>query len=272
MYYKKKEEEILNRINKSQITFLSFEKQKDMKDVLHLQDQYSKKLQIQELDKIQEKNFKIDTEKALVIVAYKMEKFSNIHIVCKQLPQGNMISHYFVTASVFIVSIKPIFQLHNIEPSFEIPYALLYTKKFLNAYVNVYIQEKSIFYAKYTNERILKDIDYFYETNILTSRLAIVIYKIYKLDFNVSDTKVGKLFAKIYGKSKPYNNKKFAIQNTKGYYLHNIIQCLQIREDIAISIFQTDQNINITQIAKITKLTVLHVQYLLYQSINSRYY
>jgi len=66
-------------------------------------------------------------------------------------------------------------------------------------------------------DRIYTDIEYYKSSFMLTSRLAIFIYKLCLLDANASDKEIGEYFKGIYGKSKVLNNKKFNIVNTRGY-------------------------------------------------------
>jgi hypothetical protein len=84
-----------------------------------------------------------------------------------------------------------------------------------------------------TTETILGDIDFLVNKSILTSRLAIFIYKICTFEYNASDKEIGLYFSKYYGRSKVINNKKFGIINTKGYAIGLNIHEQQIRLDIA---------------------------------------
>jgi len=69
----------------------------------------------------------------------------------------------------------------------------------------------------------------------LTSRLGIFIYKICTFFHDATDKKIGLYYSQKLGKSKPYNNKRFNIKNTKGYFVNNIQQRKEhkIRSEIA---------------------------------------
>jgi len=84
-----------------------------------------------------------------------------------------------------------------------------------------------------TIETILGDIDFLEHKFILTSRLAIFIYKICTFDYNASDKEIGLYFSKYYGRSKNFNNKNFGVKNSKGYAIGLNIQEEQIKLDIA---------------------------------------
>ena len=84
-----------------------------------------------------------------------------------------------------------------------------------------------------TIEIILGDIEFLVNKSILTSRLAIFIYKICTFEYDASDKEIGLYFSKYYGRSKVINNKKFGVINSKGYAIGVNIHEQQIRLDIA---------------------------------------
>ncbi len=95
---------------------------------------------------------------------------------------------------------------------------LSYTESFIQRKEHKKIMRQLL--GKYNIARLKKDIEYLKKHAILTSRLGIMMYKITKWDFNISDTKIGKYYAeKTKRKSKIYNNKEFEIKNTKGYFI-----------------------------------------------------
>jgi len=84
------------------------------------------------------------------------------------------------------------------------------------------------------NETILRDIEFLQHRAILTSRLAIFIYKICTFDYDASDKIIGLYFSKYYGRSRVVNGKSFGVENVKGYIIKDInFQEQQIRNDIA---------------------------------------
>jgi len=85
-----------------------------------------------------------------------------------------------------------------------------------------------------TNETIINDIDFLQYRSILTSRLAIFIYKICTFHYTASEKEIGLYFAKYYGRSKVVNGKAFGVINVKGYIIKNLhLQEQQIKLDIA---------------------------------------
>ena len=114
---------------------------------------------------------------------------------------------------------------------------------------------------KYKIDVIENDIWYFKNTGILTSRLAIVMYRIYILDFDSSDTKVGRFFSKIFGKSKPCNDKKHSIKNVKGYKVaDNAIDLFILEERVQIATRLKMMNIEDGIISQATGLTINDVR------------
>jgi len=104
-------------------------------------------------------------------------------------------------------------------------------------------------YTSITIERILGDIDFLVNKSILTSRLAIFIYKICTFDYDASDKEIGLYFSKYYGRSKVINNKKFGIINTKGYAIGLNMHEQQIRLDIAKKLKESGVDKNIISFA-----------------------
>jgi len=97
-----------------------------------------------------------------------------------------------------------------------------------------------------SNETILKDIEFLQYRGLLTSRLAIIIYKICTFNFNASDKTVGLYFFKYYGRSKVLNDKNFGVVNVKGYIVKDInFQEQRIRSDIANNLYMLGVNTDI---------------------------
>ena len=74
-------------------------------------------------------------------------------------------------------------------------------------------------FSSLTIDTIVNDIDYFKKYNVLTSRLAIFIYKICTFKLFDSDKEIGAFYTKQFGKSKVSNNKSCNISNVKAYHL-----------------------------------------------------
>ena len=126
----------------------------------------------------------------------------------------------------------------------------------------------------YTNDDYLKstycDIETLKTDNILTSRLAVVIYRIALLDFTASPTKIGRYFHEMSGsKSKTFNknnkrittiNYDLAKKNFKAYDLSVNEAEIAIRKEIAQNlIILSNGDLDPTMIAEATKLTIKEV-------------
>lgn len=83
------------------------------------------------------------------------------------------------------------------------------------------IQSNRKCYHEIFERHVEKDINYFLQKEILTSRLAIAIYKSSTLDFLATNTKIGNFFSKKFGtKSKTHRSNKetFKAYNLKLFY------------------------------------------------------
>jgi hypothetical protein len=99
-----------------------------------------------------------------------------------------------------------------------------------------------------SNETLLNDIEFLEHRGILTSRLAIFIYKICTFDYNASDKIIGLYFSKYYGRGKVINGKDFGVVNVKGYIVKNInFQELKIRNEIANKLYELGVHSNIIE-------------------------
>jgi len=120
----------------------------------------------------------------------------------------------------------------NID-QYNITQAISYTKSFILNFLN-YENKNDFTFGKrtvelilfrnrstLTKERMNQDVEYFEENSILTSRLAIFVYKVCTYDFDSSDKLIGQYFAREFGSSNVYNNKKFKIANTRCYITSN---------------------------------------------------
>ncbi len=121
-----------------------------------------------------------------------------------------------------------------------------YLKQFIANFL-CYANNKSIQIYLYRNmrnmslETILEDIEFLKHRMILTSRLAIFIYKICTFNYSTSDKTIGLYFSKYYGRSRIVNNKSFGVTNVKGYIIKGInFTEEQLRYDIAIKLKQLD--------------------------------
>lgn len=131
------------------------------------------------------------------------------------------------------------------------PFTVLSNFRMLEYFISIFIDSKPNFIFRFTQnsireylyrgkysiniDRIKNDIDYYYATSFLTSRLAIFIYKICNFEPSASDKNIGEYYAKEFGKSITLNNKKFSISNTKGYPTKqfNYQDRYTLREEIA---------------------------------------
>lgn len=107
-------------------------------------------------------------------------------------------------------------------------------------------------------DKIKLDIAYFERESVLTSRLSIIIYKIFTFDFYTSDTKIGKLFANHFGKSKLFNCKNFHIKNTRGYKIPNFQNTeFNIRFQIADNLYYREKCQDLQMISRVVDIGIL---------------
>jgi len=107
---------------------------------------------------------------------------------------------------------------------------------------------------------IINDIRYLKHEKILTSRLAIFIYKICTFDFNATDKFVGLFYKRaLQNTSKSRNSKKYNINNVKGYDVFNLmpVEELNIRTQIAKNLL----NLNYYYTQNIASATGLNIDY-----------
>ena len=182
----------------------------------------TKNQDIIELDKITGVNH--DTSKKVILTAYT-GKIEKLHFYADKIDK---IMYYRIMDFRNYPSSNPItfnfqWRTFNISAS-NFPFIISFIEFFIDIYFDNFKYQKPLllFSNGYDINRIKKDIAYFKNSAVLTSRLAIFIYKICKWNFNISKTKVGKEFALYYNKSKVYNDKKFDIKNTKAYFIHTM--------------------------------------------------
>lgn len=187
-----------------------------------------------ELEKI--KNISHDTSKKVILTTYS-GKIENLHFYADSIDK---IMYYRILDFQKAAVSNPItfnFQWtnFNISPS-NFLFIVRYIEDFIYIYFDNFKYQKPLFLFSNGHDinRIKKDIEYFKNSAVLTSRLAIFIYKICRWDFNISKTKVGKEFALYYNKSKVYNDKKFDIKNTKAYFIHTMSDYSIIEERLRI--------------------------------------
>ena len=147
---------------------------------------------------------------------------------------------------------------------FTVVMQLEYVENFIKTFFDNDRGEKPLFLLSNGHDinRIKKDIAYLKDSTVLTSRLAIFLYKVCTWNFNISSTKVGKIFALHYKRSKNYNDKKFDIKNAKGYVIHAMhdykIQEERIR--IAKYLLYNSANCNLYILSQATHIPVEQLQ------------
>lgn len=195
-------------------------------------------------------NFKIYDDLVFYFIQFYTEEEQY-----KYKSSSSIINFYFE-------KIEPIIILNNIN---KVEY-----------FINVFIEPNSDFLLKFNNYsineyffrnkdkidlyRIKTDIEYLKSTFILTSRLAIFIYKFSKFEPYTNEKKIGEYFAKYFGKSKIFNNKKFSISNTKGYKIESYSYQTNnnLREEIAFKLL--DCNVPTETILFATNIDVTKIQ------------
>ena len=209
---------------------------------------YESSLYIDKITKINKKSLEENKNKS--ILAYTT---SNINFAWFD----NFKSTNYEFVFLQINRIEDIYNIHNI-PLVPIYYLskldtslILNDIRILEYFINIFIDPKSDFIFKFNQgsikeylyrgkysidiDRIKEDIKYYKSTFLLTSRLAIFIYKICKFEPLASEKYIGIYYANIFKKSRTFNNKEFSISNTKGYPTkqQNYQDRYSLREEIA---------------------------------------
>lgn len=248
---------IENNIPNNQILILGYNDKNNEKIKLFeksIKDSFSKyesSLYIDKITKINKKSLEENKNKS--ILAYTT---SNINFAWFD----NFKSTNYEFVFLQINRIEDIYNIHNI-PLVPIYYLskldtslILNDIRILEYFINIFIDPKSDFIFKFNQtsikeylyrgkysidiDRIKEDIKYYKSTFLLTSRLAIFIYKICKFEPLASEKYIGIYYANIFKKSKTFNNKEFSISNTKGYPTkqQNYQDRYSLREEIAIKL------------------------------------
>lgn len=248
----------LNNIPNNQILILGYNEksedknnekiklfEKSIKDSFSI---YERSIYIDKITKINKKSLEENKNKS--ILAYTT---SNINFAWFD----NFRSMNYEFVFVQINRIEDICNIHNIplQPIYYLsksdPYIILNEISIVEYFINIFIDPKSDFIFKFNQnsikeylyrgkysidiDRIKEDIKYYKSTFLLTSRLAIFIYKICKFEPLASEKYIGIYYANIFKKSKTFNNKEFSISNTKGYPTkqQNYQDRYSLREEIA---------------------------------------
>jgi len=146
------------------------------------------------------------------------------------------------------------FYLQNLDP-LDIIYNISYAKYFISSFLDyernndLSFNQQSIKLFLFRNiqtitiDTMLNDIKYLEHSSILTSRLAIFLFKICTFYCNATDKEIGTYYAsKLKIRSRVYNNKRFNISNTKGYYIKNMQQRTENNVKINIASYLLNKN------------------------------
>lgn len=216
--------------------------EKSIKDSFSI---YERSIYIDKITKINKKSLEENKNKS--ILAYTT---SNINFAWFDNFKSMNYEFAFVQINriedIYNIPLQPIYYLTKLDP-----YIILNDISIVEYFINIFIDPKSDFIFKFNQnsikeylyrgkysidiDRIKEDIKYYKSTFLLTSRLAIFIYKIYKFEPLASEKYIGIYYANKYKKSKTFNNKEFSISNTKGYPTKPFIyqDRYSLREEIA---------------------------------------
>lgn len=140
---------------------------------------------------------------------------------------------------------------------------------FKDSSINVILNQTTYTLAAFF-QRLKEDIDFFKKSNFLPSRLAVVIYRLNKLDFYATTTKTGRYFSSILAnKSKTINEKKakelgvtnkdLIFKNFKAYDFNDDIH-KSIRVEIAQKLKLLDlDSLDDKTIAEVTGLSTIDI-------------
>lgn len=271
-----------NRIN-PEILLISFQDKKFSKQFI--EDDFIKNCEdliITSLGKLTKKHLNNKKNTNIILIENKEILFGNLKIF-----QEENIEILFYRIFNFS-EIRDYFELYNInfrkpeirydeqhyfylkkQPLNNITDNVKYAKYFISTFLD-YKSSNHLSFSTYTIklfllrnsntitiDTILNDIQYFENIGVLTSRLGIFIYKICTFFHDATDKEIGLYYSKKLGKSKPYNNKRFNIKNTKGYLVNIKEQTeeYKIRSEIA-SYLLKHTNLDRNSISEATKLSI----------------
>lgn len=246
--------------NKMTNMLLDFSSKKNYTDFL----EYPKNEDVVELDKV--KNISQEIRGRIILLTY-IGKIEKLHFYADKL---NIITHYKIidfqkATDSTLINLKFQWKFFNIF-SLNFVSIMQCIEDFIETYFENFKSEKPLFLfsSRHDINRIKKDIEYLKYSAVLTSRLAIFIYKICTWDFNISSTKVGKKFALHYNKSRIYNNKKFDIKNTKGYLIYTMHDYRIMEERIRIvkHLLYNNANCNLYTLSEATNIPLNQLEVL----------
>lgn len=258
---------IINLISKINAdVLLDFNSKKEM----HYFLEYTNDNTIFELSKIEKTIEEVPAKIILVTESGQIQKLSLL------ANKKSKINHYEVSFSMILPMILPMISpmifkflwifFESSQLYFDFIFCFRYVESFVQTYFDNTKSKKPVFLLSngHNIDRIKKDIEYFKNSAVLTSRLAIFIYKICRWNFNISGTKVGTFFAYHYNKSKNYNNKEYDIKNVKGYHvsamnMHIIMEeririIMEERIRIARYLLENNANCDLNIIAQATQI------------------
>lgn len=256
-----------NIIN-TEILLLNFKNKDDAKKLLESNFlKNNKNLLVTSLQKLNKKDLNSMNKRSIILVAGKEISFGhlgifkdeNIKILFSGITNLNQLENYIVFSNSSIQ--KPIilfqdshhFYLRNLDPS-TIVYNVNYTKYFISTFLD-YEEDNDLSFNQQsvklfllrnvhsiTIDTILNDIKYFEFTGVLTSRLAIFIYKMCTFYYDATDKEIGTFYAYMLGTSRVYNNRRFGISNTKGYLVQDINQKIEYNIKVKIASYLVNHN------------------------------
>lgn len=208
----------------------------------------------------------LSTKKFLFISEYLLSK-DNKEL---NISEGNFLEYLYIKQTEpydFLISMFDYKIMYQI-----VKYYFDFFTRFLNVnkeafFIQIDYKEPMLDIKPTILEQIEKELNLFKTEKILTSRLAVFIYRLFSFDIEASTTKIGRYFAtKIGTKSKVFTKKTLLDRKSK-IYIENSIRAYDllkdekaenIRKEIACNLLNLEgkRKLDIKTISQVTKLEI----------------
>jgi len=170
----------------------------------------------------------------------KFKNYKNVNIYVYYIRDLQHLNDIFSSIIKNFIHTPQDFVIRKVLPDAygQLPYIKSFIRCFLlkNSDIKLTDVNKSLFRNRIdiNIDVILSDINYLEQKGILTSRLAIFIFKITTFNYTANDREIGQFFAGYYcQRSKNYTCKQYDIRNTKGYAISDFDPQYAIKAAIA---------------------------------------
>ena len=259
---------IKNNFTNTEILLLNFKNKDEAKEFFESDfTKNNKNLLVTSLQKLSKKDLNSMNKRSIILVASKEISFGHLGVLkdenikilfceithLKQLENYISSSNYHQQKPMILSQDSHYFYLQNLDPS-AIVYNVNYAKYFISTFLD-YEEDNDLSFNQQsiklfllrnvhgiTIDTILNDIKYFEFTGVLTSRLAIFIFKMCTFYYDATDKEIGTFYADILGTSRVYNNRRFSISNTKGYLVQDVQQRTEYNIKVEIASYLVNHN------------------------------